>query len=79
MCSSDLLATGRVPDDDERRILRKKLDEMLAVYRADASGARSLLTVGASSSDATIPAGELAAYTAIANMILNLDEVITKG
>jgi len=73
------LATGRVPDDDERRILRKKLDEMLTVYRADAAGAHSLLTVGASPSDAAIPVSELAAYTAIANMILNLDEVITKG
>ena len=33
------LATGRVPDVDERRILRKKLDEMLTIYRGDAPGA----------------------------------------
>jgi hypothetical protein len=73
------LATGRTPDKDEVRILRSKLDEMLTAYKADDPGARSLLTVGASHSDPAIPAGELAAYTAIANIILNLDETITKG
>ena len=73
------LATGRAPDNDEKQILRKKLDEMLTVYRKDAEGARKFVTVGASASDPAIPVSDLAAYTAIANMILNLDEVITKG
>ncbi len=73
------LATGRAPDDQEMVILRKTLDEMLAAYRTDASGAKALLGVGASLADPSIPAGELAAYTAVANMILNMDEVITKG
>jgi hypothetical protein len=52
---------------------------MLTAYKTDDAGARSLLTVGASHSDPAIPTGELAAYTAIANIILNLDETITKG
>jgi hypothetical protein len=73
------LATGRLPDDEEKRILRKKLDEMLTAYKADVAGARLLVAVGASVSDPAIPISELAAYTAVANMILNLDEVITKG
>jgi hypothetical protein len=73
------LATGRAPDEPERRTLQKTLDEMLAAYRGDAGSARSLLAVGASPRDAAIPESELAAYTAVANMILNLDEVITKG
>jgi hypothetical protein len=73
------LATGRAPDDEEKRILRKKLDEMLTAYQADITGARLLVKVGASPSDPAIPISELAAYTAVANMILNLDEVITKG
>jgi hypothetical protein len=73
------LATGRTPDNQETRILRKALDEMLAAYRTDTTGAKALLGVGASPPDPSIPAVELAAYTAVANMILNMDEVITKG
>ncbi|MFN7992900.1 MAG: DUF1553 domain-containing protein [Bryobacteraceae bacterium] len=73
------LATGRAPDDTERTILRKTLDRMMAEYRTDAAGAKALLTVGASPADPSIAPDELAAYTAVANMILNLDEVITKG
>ena len=73
------LATGRAPDDQERLILRKTLDQMLAAYRTDATGAEALLAVGASPRDPAIPAAELAAYTSVANMILNMDEVITKG
>jgi hypothetical protein len=73
------LATGRAPDERESRILKQSLDRMLAAYQADEAGARALIVVGASRSDAAIPAQELAAYTAVANIILNMDEVITKG
>ena len=72
------LAAGRAPDSEEKQILRTKLDEMLSAYQADVDGARSLVSVGASPRDPSIPVSELAGYTAIANMILNLDEVITK-
>jgi hypothetical protein len=51
---------------------------MVGVYKADADAARALLGVGASPVDASIPAAELGAYTAVTNLILNLDEVITK-
>ena len=40
---------------------------------------RRYVSVGASPRDPAISAAELAAYTAVANMILNMDEVITKG
>jgi hypothetical protein len=73
------LATGRAPDEGEMRILKTSLENMLAAYRADEPGARALIAVGASASNPSIPAGELAAYTAVANIILNMDEVITKG
>ncbi|HEY3837486.1 MAG TPA: DUF1553 domain-containing protein [Bryobacteraceae bacterium] len=73
------LATGRSPDTGERAVLHKKLDQMLAAYHSDQAGALGLVSVGASSRDQAIPVDELAAYTAIANMILNLDEVITKS
>jgi Protein of unknown function (DUF1553) len=73
------LAVGRAADEREMRILQKSLDQMLAAYRADEPGARSLIAVGAAASDPSISASELAAYTAVANIILNMDEVITRG
>jgi hypothetical protein len=73
------LAVGRAADEREMRILQKSLDQMLAAYRADEPAARSLIAVGAAASDPTLSASELAAYTAVANIILNMDEVITRG
>ena len=73
------LATGRAPQSGELRVLKETLDKMLTEYRADEKAARALLSAGASPVDGSISVSELAAYTAVANMILNLDEVITKG
>jgi Protein of unknown function (DUF1553)/Protein of unknown function (DUF1549)/Concanavalin A-like lectin/glucanases superfamily/Planctomycete cytochrome C len=73
------LATGRKPDSAEIGILSSAFNKMLAAYQHNESGAHSLLSVGTSAGDDSIPAGELAAYTAVMNIILNLDETITKG
>ena len=73
------MATGRAPEAEEQKLLVDRLAEMLAAYRADEPAARALIGVGASGSDRSIALSELAAYTALANMILNLDEVMTKG
>jgi hypothetical protein len=73
------LATGRSPDAQESRILSDKLGEMLAAYRADGAAARALIAVEASPHDDSMPLAELAAYTALANVLLNMDEVITLG
>ncbi len=73
------LATGRQPDDHELGILSKTLSAMLNAYRADKNGAEAFVAAGSSRRDPSIPVSELAAYTAVANMILNMDEVITKG
>jgi hypothetical protein len=73
------LAAGRAPDEQERRTLGATLDKMLAAYRSGKEDARALLAIGASAVDSSIPAADLAAYTVVANMILNLDEVMTKG
>jgi hypothetical protein len=73
------LAAGRPPDSGEVGILQAKLNEMLSVYRLDERAAQSFLRAGASPLDPSIRASELAAYAAVAGMILNLDEVITKG
>ena len=73
------LATGHSPNERELNILRDALGKMLAAFQKDDAGARRLIQVGAAKSDSSIPAAELAAWTAVANIILNMDETITKG
>ena len=73
------LAAGRRPDSDEFSILSKSFSQLHESFSAGGSEASALLTVGESAPDAGIDPVELAAYTALANLILNLDEVITKG
>jgi len=51
----------------------------LATYRADEEAARKLLAVGESEPPATMDSAELAAWTMVGNLLLNLDETITKG
>ncbi|MFN3326720.1 MAG: DUF1553 domain-containing protein [Bryobacteraceae bacterium] len=72
-------ATGRDPNERERRVLQETFDRLLAEFRSDEAGARAWLSVGAAPVDASLPAAELAACAAVANMILNMDEVVTKG
>ena len=73
------LAVGRSPNADEKGLAEDLLSEMLRAYGEDEEAAAGLVAVGASASDSGIPAPRLAAYTAIASVILNLDEVITKS
>jgi hypothetical protein len=51
----------------------------MAHYKADGEAAKSLLSVGALPGNKQLNAAEHAAYTAIARMLLNLSETITKG
>jgi Protein of unknown function (DUF1553)/Protein of unknown function (DUF1549)/Concanavalin A-like lectin/glucanases superfamily/Planctomycete cytochrome C len=73
------LATGRTPGERELGILLASFDKMFSAYRLDEKGARALVSVGASTSDPSIPIDVLAAYTAVTNIILNMDETITKS
>jgi hypothetical protein len=72
------LATGRTPDPQERAVLAEAAQEALADYRLHSAEATALLTVGASKSDPRLDPKELAAWTTVAGIILNLDETITK-
>jgi hypothetical protein len=47
-------------------------------YRADSKGAEEFLANGDSPRDKSLDTAELAAYTTVASVILNLDETITK-
>ena len=72
------LATARTPGPRELAILRAGLDHHLAEYRKDPVSASNLISLGESPPDGELEASELAAYTAVANLILNLDETVTK-
>jgi len=72
------LATARIPDAQERAILLDSLKEFRTSYGKDADNANKLLSVGETKADASLAPRELAAWTTLASMILNLDETVTK-
>jgi hypothetical protein len=73
-----LAVTLRPPSDKEREILGNLYDRMQQHYRERPAEAEALLAVGELSSPKGLDRSELAAWTAIAQVILNLDETITK-
>ncbi len=72
------LATLRTPRPAELSVLRAGLLQHLADYRRDRPAAAKLTAIGEAPRPADVDVVELAAYTAVCNLILNLDEVITK-
>lgn len=69
-----LLALGRNPSQREKERLGAYLDQQIGIFRKDAKSAEDLMPV--------VPAGvdraEAAAWTAVARVLLNLDEFITR-
>ncbi len=65
---------------DERTVAAKSLADLKAFYsRAqNAKDATELITVGDSKADATLKPETLAAWTMLANQLMNLDEVLKK-
>jgi hypothetical protein len=72
------LATGRRPSAAELRVLLTDLASHLEEYHRDPKAAARLVSVGDFPRDEKLDVGELAAYTEVASLILNLDETITK-
>src|SRR5262249_20704540 len=70
--------TARMPNEAELRILRRGLDQNLADYHKDPAAAPKGLRVGESKADEKIDVADLAAYSAVCRLILNLDEVVTR-
>ncbi|MFM7818029.1 MAG: DUF1553 domain-containing protein, partial [Verrucomicrobiota bacterium] len=69
---------GRPPQSDELTVLRRTYDTQLATFQADPEAAAALLKVGESPVPASASMPELAAMTAVASVLLNLNETITK-
>ena len=70
--------TRREIAPSELNVLAKGHDNRLRTYVADPQLATKLLANGRSPSPADLPAGELAAWTVTANILLNLDETVTR-
>ena len=62
----------------EKKIAAGGLKDLLAHYRASPKDAAALVAVGDSKADAALDKPTLAAYTMVANELLNLDEVLNK-
>ena len=74
-----LRTTSREPSRDEQRILLALLHDLLTRYRDDPELARQWQAVGESPTDQALNAPALAAWAGVANVVLSLDEVISRN
>jgi hypothetical protein len=72
------LALGRKPASDEIDILRRAYEQQLAGFQADHKAAEQLLQLGESPVPQDLDKVELSALTTVANVLLNLNETMTK-
>jgi hypothetical protein len=69
---------ARNPEPKEVAVLAKLFGRQFKVFTADADGAKELMMVGEASFNSDFPVVELAAWTSVASVILNLDETVTR-
>jgi hypothetical protein len=72
------VATARMPTTEERSVLERAIAEYRSQFPADSKEAAELIAIGASPPPGEFPSHEVAAWTTFANVLLNLDETITK-
>jgi hypothetical protein len=70
---------SRGPAAEELELVTKALDKQRQIYRADRAAAEKAIHVGESTPRNVAPAEETAAWTMIANLILNLDETVCRN
>lgn len=71
--------TSRIPNDEEMQIAIELLKRNRRRYGQDQTSAEALVQYGESAVSENLDATELAAYTLLANLILNLDESVSKN
>jgi hypothetical protein len=72
------LASARFPTERERSILLNSYRYNLDRFQTNPDAALKLLSQGESPRDTSLNANELAAWTYVASLILNLDETVTR-
>lgn len=70
---------ARRPDSSEQAIVEDELRQHLDRFAKDPASAGKLIRVGESKPKPGVPETDLAAYTLIANMLLNLDETVMRN
>jgi hypothetical protein len=74
---SDLLLSHDPPPRMEA-VLQQSFEQMEHHYASDPKAAHELIAVGEKPRDSALPAPELAAWTMVANEMLNLDQTLNK-
>lgn len=72
------LTTSRQVTAQEQALLLQRLATLKTQFRGDPEAAGKLLAMGESKRDERIAPGEHAAWTALCQLVMNLDEAITK-
>jgi hypothetical protein len=72
-------ATARMPTKPEHGLLAETLATHRAHYEKNAEAASRVITNGESKPNALLPAPEFAAWTMVANLLLNMDETVVRN
>jgi hypothetical protein len=73
-----LRALGRGPADDERVVVERVLDTARGRFDADPNAAEKLVSAGGAPVPEAADRVDLATWTIVASLVLNLDETISK-
>ncbi len=73
------LATGRAPMSDEVRVLRASLEKYTARFQQSPAEADKFINQGEAARSKSLNAVDLAAHMAVASVLLNMDECISKN
>jgi hypothetical protein len=73
------LVTARTPSSAEQKTLSETLSKARERFAQQEDAARKVIEVGDSPAATDVPVTELAAYALVANLLLNLDETVTKN
>lgn len=71
--------TARAPTPQERSILAANLAAQREHFAKNLDAAQQAIANGESKPDPSLPAGEVAAWTMVANLLLNLDEAVVRN
>ncbi len=72
------LLIARPLNSKEKKVVESGMKELLAHYQQSPKDAEALIKVGESKADPSLDKPTLAAYTMVANQLMNLDEVLNK-